>query len=143
LPRDIGIVYWVCLASPRTSFYVPFHFGIGDFPAGYRLPSQRPTAEAYNRKIQASFTANLQEAFWTFSNFRDKMDREAPSVMERLRTAQRRVEQDAMVMQNPIDEAARRLYPMDKTAAGRLLENYSKGMCLSAMEAMTSALWAK
>ena len=41
MPLDIGIVYWVCLASPRTSFYIPFHFGIGDFPAGFRLQSQQ------------------------------------------------------------------------------------------------------
>ncbi|MEN6335807.1 MAG: C69 family dipeptidase [Phycisphaerales bacterium] len=140
LPRDIGIVYWVCLASPRTSFYVPFHFGVAGFPAGYRLASQQPTAEAYDRKVQAPFTANSQEAFWTFSSFRDKMDREASSKMERLWTEQRRVEQDAVEMQKPIEETACRLYPTDKAAAERLLGNFSKGVYLSSMEAMALTL---
>ncbi|MHC4744868.1 MAG: C69 family dipeptidase [Planctomycetota bacterium] len=36
-PLDIGIVYWMCLASPRTSFYIPFHFGISDFPVGFAI----------------------------------------------------------------------------------------------------------
>ncbi len=75
MPLEIGIVYWVCLASPRTSFYIPFHFGITDFPLGYRLSSQRPETQEYDRKVQAEFKPDVQEAFWTFSNFRDKMDR--------------------------------------------------------------------
>jgi membrane dipeptidase len=140
LPRELGLVYWVSLASPRTSFYIPFHFGIVDFPAGYKLQSQRPTTEAYDRRVQASFTANSQEAFWTFSNFRDKIDRMDPSAMERLRTAQRQVEGAALEAQKPIEEAACRLYTDDAAGARRLLENYSKGVYMSSVEAMGVSL---
>lgn len=78
-----------------------------------------------------------------FSNFRDKMDRKDSSAMDRLRVEQGRVERAAAQMQNAIDEAARRLYESDRSAAGRLLENHSKGVYLSAMEAMTAVLSAE
>jgi len=140
MPAEVGIAYWVCLASPRTSFYIPFHFGIADFPIGYRLESQRPTARAYDRKVQAAFTADPQEAFWTFSNFRDKMDGKGAPAMERLRAEQQRIERDAATIQRPIEEAACRLYENDSSTALRLLENYSKGVYMSALEAMSAAL---
>jgi membrane dipeptidase len=140
MPVDLGVVYWVCLASPRTSFYIPFHFGIADFPAGYRLESERPTAEAYDARVQAAFAANPQEAFWMFSNFRDKMDRRGPAAMERLRARMQRVERTAVALQAPVEQAARRLYDADRDMAARLLENYSKGVFASSMEAMSAVL---
>jgi dipeptidase len=143
MPLDMGIVYWVTLASPRTSFYVPFHFGITDFPGGYKLSSERPEAQEYDGKVQTEFTLNVQEAFWTFSNFRDKMDRKDSSAMERLRAEQQRVERDAVAMQRPVEEAALRLYKKDAATSRLLLENYSRGVYLSAMEAMRAVLSAE
>jgi dipeptidase len=140
VPLDIGIVYWVCLASPRTSFYVPFHFGIPDFPAGFRLESQRPTAEVYERRVQAPFGLAPQEAFWMFSNFRDKVDEGGPAVTATMKAEAQRLEQNAVAMQEPVEQTVLRLYRTDKTKAVRLLENYSKGIYLSSMEAMNAVL---
>jgi dipeptidase len=140
MPLDIGIVYWVCLASPRTSFYLPFHFGIGEFPAGFRLASQRPTSEVYNRRVDAPFAVNPQEAFWMFSNFRDKVDRGGPIITAAAKAEAQRIEQDAVTMQKPIEETALRLYKSDKAATMRFLENYSKGVYLSCLEAMNTVL---
>lgn len=140
MPRDIGIVYWVCLASPRTSFYLPFHFGIRDFPAGFRLPSQRPTSEVYDRRVEAPFAANPQEAFWVFSNFRDKVDRRGPALIAAVKTEAQRIERDAVVIQKPMEAAALRVYKNDRATAIRLLENYSQGVYLSCMEAMDTVL---
>jgi dipeptidase len=142
VPLDLGLVYWVCLASPRTSFFLPFHFGISDFPTGFRLPSQRPTAEIYDRRVQAPFAANTQEAFWTFSNFRDKVDRAGPALTAVVQEKAQRLEQEAGALQKPVEDAARRLYRTDKATALGLLENYSKGMYLSAVETMSSVLSA-
>jgi dipeptidase len=143
MPLDIGIVYWVCLASPATSFYIPFHFGIADFPAGWRLDSERPTAEAYNARVRAPFTADPQQAFWTFSNFRDKVENAGPTARRKASDAHytaRQIEQDSVGMQKPLEETACRLYPTDKAAALRLLENYSKGVYLAVLEAMNAVL---
>jgi dipeptidase len=143
MPLDIGIVYWVCLASPRTSFYIPFHFGISDFPAGFRLESQRPTSEIYDRKVQEPFAVNPHEAFWMFSNFRDKINGRGPTVAVAVKAQSQRIERDAVAMQGPVEEATRRLYKTDKATAVRLLENYSKGIYLSSMEAMNTLLSGK
>jgi len=140
MPADLGVVYWVCLASPRTSFYIPFHLGLADFPAGYRGMNRRPVPEAYEAKVQAGYVANAQEAFWTFSNFRDKMDHKDRGAVRRLRAEMQRVEHVAVVLQKPVEEAARQLWGSDKDAALHLLENYSKGVLVSSMEAMSRVL---
>jgi dipeptidase len=137
-PADIGLVYWVCLSSPRTSFYVPFHLGVTDFPAGWRLESERPTGETYTRRVQAPFTANSQEAFWVYSNFREKADDAGPAMIARVKAEAERLEREAIVMQPAIEEAAHKLYKKDKASAIRLLENYSKGIYLSSLEAMST-----
>jgi dipeptidase len=143
MPPDIGLVYWVCLASPRTSFYIPFHFGISDFPTGFRLEAQRPTSEVYDRKVQAPFTPDPQEAFWTFSNFRDKVDARGPTAVAAVKTAAQQIEQNAVTLQKPLEKAALPLYRSDKAAALRLLDNYSKGVCLSCLEVMDTVLSRK
>lgn len=142
MPSDIGIVYWVCLASPGTSFYIPFHFGIPDFPTGWRLESERPAREAYDRRVQAPFTANAQAAFWTFSSFRDKVEAAGPAAVAKAKTKAQRLERDAVTMQGPIEKAARELYGTDRAGAVRLLENYSKRVYLSSIEAMGAVLSA-
>jgi dipeptidase len=139
-PAPIGLVYWVCLASPRTSFYVPFHFGISDFLGSYRAESARPTSEAYDRQVQAPFTTNLEEAFWLFSNFRDKVDDEGPATAAKVRAEAERLEREAAARQPAIENAAAALYETDKTSAAQILENYSKGIYLSCMEAMHTIL---
>jgi dipeptidase len=136
-PADIGIVYWVCLSSPRTSFYIPFHLGVTDFPAGWRLESERPTGETYTRRVQAPFAANSQEAFWVYSNFREKADDAGPATVARAKTEAERLEREAVTMQPAVEQAARKLYEKDKASAIRLLENYSKGIYLSSLEAMS------
>jgi hypothetical protein len=50
------------------------------------------------------------------------------------------IENDAFTLQKPIEEAARRLYARDKTAAVRILTNYSNGIYLSSIEAMQKVL---
>lgn len=139
-PGDIGIVYWVCLASPRTSVYLPFHFGITDFPAGFRLSSERPTQRSYQDKVQAPFAPNPLTAFWTFSNFRDKVAGGDSAALAALKEKARHLEQAAIDLQGPVEAAACKLYETDKTAAVRMLENYSKGVYLSSLEAMGAIL---
>ena len=143
VPLDIGIVYWVCLASPRTSFFIPFHFGISDFPGGFRLESQRPTNEFYESRVHAPFAANSQEAFWVFSSFREQIDRRGSTAVGAVKDQAQRLEREAVALQKPVEEAALRLYPSDKAAAVRLLENYSKGIYLSDLETMNTLLSGK
>jgi len=142
LPADIALVYWVCLASPRTSFYIPFHFGISGFPTGFLLESERPTREAYDRRVEASFAPNPQEAFWMFSNFRDKIEKKGPEAIARSKAEARRVEHNAVKLQRRIEQAAGEIYETDRAVAMRLLENYGRGLYLSCVEVMDKTLSA-
>ena len=140
MPLDIGIVYWTCLASPCSSTYIPFHFGIADFPAGYSSKSQKPSKDLCQAKISSAFQANPFEPFWTFSNFRSKVDSAYRSKIVKVKALCREVEKNALSLQKPLEEVACRLYPEDKARAMRILANYSNGLYLSSMEAMDRVL---
>jgi dipeptidase len=147
MPLDIGIVYWTCLASPCSSIYIPFHFGIADFPAGYssQVPSksQRPSRNLYEAKISSPFRADPFEAFWTFSNFGRKVHSAYRSRIVKVKALCRKVEKNALALQNPLEEAAYRLYKKDKTTAMQMLGNYCNGIYMSSMEAMDRVLSKK
>ncbi len=136
MPLDVGIVYWVCLASPGTSFYIPFHFGISDFPAGFCSESQRPSAQFYDAQVSSPFKADPLRAYWTFSNFRQKVERAPVEVAARVRTQAEGIERDAFALQRGVEEAARRSYTKDKTETDRVLYDYSNGIYQSSLKAM-------
>jgi dipeptidase len=140
VPLDVGIVYWVCLASPRTSFYIPFHFGIADFPQGFRSTSERPSEQAYDTHVGSPFKAEALQAFWTFSNFYHKLDVAPAGLIERVKTRAVEIEKDAFSRQGAVEEAACRLYTTDKMAAAKMLADYSDGIYLSCLEAMENIM---
>ena len=140
MPLDIGIVYWVCLAPPRTSFYIHFHFGIPDFPAGFSTKSQRPSIISYNERVGCAFRADPLQAFWTFSNFYNKVYGASAKTITRIKAQAAQIEDNALSMQRHLEEAACRLYAEDKAAAMLILANYSDGLYLSSMEAMDRVL---
>ncbi len=136
VPMDIGIVYWMCLAPPRTSFYIPYHFGVSEFPAGFSSKSERPSDQFFYDKVNAPYRSDLLGAFWTFSNFYHKVNSASPELIARVRTRAEQIEKNACEIQGPLEAAARRVYADDKTTAITMLENYSKGMYLSSLAAM-------
>ncbi len=142
-PLDIGLVYWMCLSSPRTSFYIPYHFGISEFPAGFSLESQRPSKAFFDEKLNCPFQTDPLKAFWMFSNFRNKLSDTSVDTISAVKALAVEIENDALAVQNTIEEAARRLYAKDKTAAMQILTNYSNGIYLSSMEAMQKVLSEK
>lgn len=140
LPRDIGIVYWVTLASPDTSFYLPFHFGIPAFPAGFSAPSERPLESAFNARIQAPFQADPLQAFWTFSNFRQKVHNASAETLAQTKIRAEDIMTLARRLQKPAEETAARLYAQDEATARDTLANFSKGIYLSVMESMDTII---
>lgn len=136
MPGDIGIVYWVTLAPPRTSIYIPFYFGIADFPPAYRSMSKRPSMAFFSQKATRPFKANPDEAFWTFTNFRDKVERASGEVCAGLSGHTKQIEGRALESQKPFEGVVCRAYAEDKAAAAKLLTTYSHGIYRSALEAM-------
>lgn len=136
MPADISIVYWVTLAPPRTSIYVPFHFGISDFPAGYRLISERASMAFFSEKVSRPFKADASEAFWTFSNFRDKVADASESTVEKIIAHAGQIEDIALSTQEMFEQSACRSYSEDKNAAVKRLTDFSHGIYLSSLEAL-------
>jgi dipeptidase len=143
MPLDIGIVYWVCLAPPRTSIYIPFHFGIPDFPAGFSSKSERPSVIFYNERVSSTFRADPLQAFWTFSNFNNKVHTASAKTVARVKAQAEQIEDNSISMQRPFEEVACGLYTEDKDMAMRILANYSNGIYLSSIEAMDRVLSEK
>ncbi len=135
-PIDLGVVHWVCLGCPRTSFFVPFHFGIEEFPRGWALQSERPAEGVFDAKVKTPFVVDSMEAFWTFSNFRDKVDSGDTSLLSASKNAVRDFQRDALALQGPVEKAAKELYKKDRTAGVKLLENHSKGLYMTSLEMM-------
>ena len=140
MPLDIGIVYWMCLAPPRTSFYIPFYFGISDFPTGFRSKSPRPSMRLYNGKVTCPFKADPLQAFWTFSNFYDKVDAASPEVIARVKARAEDIERKAFASQGRFEEVARHVYAKDKAAAAQILAKYSNGLYRSSLAAMETII---
>jgi len=136
MPSDLGLVYWVCLGAPCTSFYIPYYFGLNDFPAGYAAEEGSPSDEVFETTINGPFKANMHRAFWSFANFHNKVCANYSNITSRLTFERMEIEDRAMVLQKPLERTARELYPLDRQAAMALLMNFSDGLYLSAMEAM-------
>ncbi len=136
MPSDVGIVYWVTLAPPRTSIYIPFHFGITDFPDGYRSMSKRPSMDFFTQKASGPFKADRREAFWTFTNFRDKVENAPGGVFADFRARAEQIERRALAMQEAFEGVVCRQYAGNKAAATESLTKYSHGTYLSSIEAI-------
>ena len=136
MPADIGIVYWATLAPPRTSIYIPFHFGISDFPAGYRSISKRPSMAFFTEKVSRPFKADPGEAFWTFSNFRDKVDGVSAEALADVRTRTEQIEARALAIQKRFEEVICRAYAEDRAATIQLLTKVSGGIYQSSLDTM-------
>jgi len=140
LPRDIGVVYWMCLAPPETSVFIPYYLGISAFPLGFVTDAQRPTQALFGQRVSGAFRPDPLGAFWTFSNFREKVLGMANDARARTLKAAQALENRALGMQKPFDAAVRELYTQDKSTAQALLSNFSNGLYMSALDAMTQTL---
>ena len=95
---------------------------------------------AFSHFIARPFRADPLQAFWMFSNFCNKMQDASADTINRAKEFTESIEGNAFTLQNPLEEAAQRLYTNDKDAAMRMLANYSNGIYLSSVEAMHRVL---
>lgn len=136
MPHDIGIVYWVTLAPPRTSIYIPFYFGICDFPRGYHSISKRPPMSLFTNKVSRPFEVNPQEAFWTFSNFRNKVTDSPEKVIAEIITRAGQIEGCALENQKSLDKTMSQIYAENKIEAAQSMTDYSRRVYLSSLGTM-------
>lgn len=139
LPLDIGINYWMCLGSPCASTYIPFHFGIDSFPEGY-AGFEDPDEEYYNQKINAPFAANIDEAFWTFSNCLQKVDGDFHDLLPELRARTMSIENNALEEQAEFEKEVLTLYDSNISSAREMLVLHSNDIYRATMMAMEEVL---
>ncbi len=138
MPLDIGLVYWVCLGEPCTSFYIPHYFGAHDFPQGYASDEMQPSMEYYDKALNAPFEANRDRAFWTFRNFNRKACARYNELMPTLKKEIESLENYAIKLRGPLERTVLDSYSLDKKAALDQLSGYSEGLYRSAMESMSN-----
>ena len=110
MPASIGAVLWASLASPSTSPYIPFYFGIAEIP------------DAFSR---AGDRCSRSEAYWNFkiiSNLVTPYHKElAPLVREQWQT----LEQDFITQQHDLRKRA----SADPGGTVSLLTDYISESC--------------
>jgi len=136
LPADIGVCYWVCLGPPCTSPYIPFYFGITEFPKGFVSAGPRPAEDVYRHYVSSPFKIKPLQAFYMFSNFHDKIIAEYGAMIADVQASIKEMENRALATQEPFELMVAQSYLTDTTAVVEMLKNYSSGIYLSAMEAM-------
>jgi len=136
MPLDIGIVYWVCLGPPCTSAFLPFHFGITEFPQGLSFEGETPSFDSYYEEADSVFEADVSCAFLTFWRFHNKVDEEYGNRITKLNAELERFEKHTWALQKSVEQSALKLYPEDKSTAMEILTNYSDGLYLEGMETL-------
>jgi dipeptidase len=140
VPADVGLVYWVTLGMPCGSVYIPFHYGISDFPAGYRDDEYCPSEAFFKKKVKAPFNAELSEAFWTFSNFTWNVEMLPDEKLSQTREAIRAFEERTMARQDSIQKVALETYETDKENTIETLTVFSNDVYQEALRVMEKTL---
>ncbi|NLS93154.1 MAG: hypothetical protein GXX96_13440 [Planctomycetaceae bacterium] len=135
--RDRGLVYWMCLAAPETSVFIPFPFGIADFPPGFRAETERPSQERFDQKVTSPFPPEPPQAFWTFSNFANKVRAMPESEKARLSSRIQAVEAQAGDSLAPMTETRHAGSPATAPAS---LQDLPGRVYRSALEMMEQTL---
>jgi dipeptidase len=139
IPAEAGLVYWVTLGMPCGSVYIPFHYGITNFPEGYRTDDTCPSEVDFKKRVKAPFNADPSAAFWTFSNFTWNV--EMLPEKERSRTVEsiRAFEERAIAGQDSIQQIALAKYETDPEGAIKMLTGFSNDIYLNALKMIEDA----
>lgn len=143
MPSEIGLVYWVCLSSPCTSCYIPFHVGMDSFPACFAGKSVQPTEAEYQATVDRPFTVDHMDAFWTFTRFRHHVEHGYADVALSARHLLDQVEFEAFGKQAAVEAEALDLLKQDKKKAMALLADYSRDVYTAALDGLRQVRFGK
>jgi dipeptidase len=140
-PPEIGLVYWVCLAPPCLSIYMPFNFGIGAFPEGFARDDGQVSQELYRARTSGPFHPDPASAYWTFANLHEKTARKGGRLIREVQHLLRPIEKRALARQEAREAPVLRLHERDPDAARELLGRQSAeiyGAVMSALSELAS-----
>lgn len=140
LPADIGLVYWCAIGSPCASIYVPFYYGINEFPSAYRNDHEIASHEEYLEILDRPVGSGLDNAFWTFSRIRNLVAADYARLAPSLRANLDELQAKAIAEQATFETAALDFYKVDKNAMTAMFESLAVGYYKRTVEKATEIL---
>ena len=119
LPAEIGGVYWLALANPDISVYVPWYQGITDTPPPFRSGMGRSDQES---------------AYWAFKRIGVLVNAFYGDLITQVRSTWRSFENDASAQQESVEKTALELFRKDPALARSYLTTYSNALALHAYQ---------
>ena len=117
LPRDVGLVYWLCLGKPCESFYVPFYFGVTDIPVAYSEETVETFHAGYDSlDTHKSFTAS-DNAYLNGLNYCRYVDSNYARVSSEAAAAVAAYHTELMKARGAVEHKFIELYPEDSVRA--------------------------
>jgi dipeptidase len=140
-PRGLRFVYWACLGRPCTSCFIPFYFGIPDFPEGWQTGSQaKPDAEDWQGWVKPPFKADPLNAFATAINFRTRVCENYKNLSNEAIKRFNTIEKEALDKQSEFEKKVSRILKTDPNGAAKLLLKFSEDFYHKSLEAMKKIL---
>ncbi|MCL1808303.1 MAG: C69 family dipeptidase [Clostridiales bacterium] len=131
MPKEIGTVSWMSLATSTTSPYTPYYLGATEFPVEYQ------TGVRGSSRMKLAWNSNLElnSAYWTQRNIFGFAHANFDAAYPIVKGAWSSLEQDAFANQTRIEAEALEIYNKSGAEAASLfLNGYSNGIALSAYD---------
>ena len=137
MPKEIGAVSWMSLATSTTSPYTPYYLGTTEFPIEY----QTGVRGSSRMKLAWNSNLDLNSAYWTQRNIFGFTHAHFDAAYPIVKGAWNTLEQDAFAKQAIVEAEALKIYNSGGAAvASGFLNDYSNGIALSAYDKSVTLL---
>lgn len=129
MPKEIGTVSWMSLATSTTSPFMPYYLGATEFPVEYQ------TGVRGTSRMKLAWNSNLDinSAYWTQRNIFGFLHAHYDAAFPIVKSAWNKLEQDAFDNQARIEAEALKIHNSDgAAAASAFLNGYSNSIATSA-----------
>ena len=116
---------WRTTCRPCTSPFVPWYMGMTAIPEGYESMEHAAALASHFLVGPSELRHNSHFAFWSFHMLQNLKELNVPFAMEDLQAHMAKLEAEWAVTKPAMDEAYRRLAPVDPAAARALLTDYT------------------
>ena len=117
LPGEIGGVFWLAIANPDTSVFVPWYAGIVETPRIYQLGSGRSDPDS---------------AYWAFKRIGNLVNAYYGDLFGLVQKTWRSFEENEFALQDSIEKTALELFRLNPSLAKDFLTTYSNAQALKA-----------
>jgi dipeptidase len=125
LPAEIGGVFWLALANPDISVYIPWYQGITEAPPPFRSGMGRSDQES---------------AYWTFKRIGVLVNAFYGQLIGQVQGTWKSFENNVRAQQESVEKTALELFRKDAALARSFLTGHSNALALSAYQAAQTML---